>query len=175
MKHEQANHAGRTCVAILLGCFTCSVGCSSPSAQKVPLGSGGTACLIGETVAMYGNWGDKKAVVVWSDFQGANSVGGSVSSAHAEYHGRVEHRDGRRIDWKCETSDGTTGTVIINGANYDLTKGRLFLVSTKEGPVRVVQLDRDLSSPASGHSDLERLAKTDEVVTAFVAGSQKSK
>ena len=54
-------------------------------------------------------------------------------------------REGCQVMWEWATRDGQTGTVTINGAEYEPAAGRVFLISTRGGQVQVRQLPRDLS------------------------------
>ncbi|MCX7049192.1 MAG: hypothetical protein NTX50_27370 [Candidatus Sumerlaeota bacterium] len=70
---------------------------------------------------------------------GASSSGGGTSS------GQLHAIDGRKIKWSCSTSDGTDGAVKVDGQRFDLRKGAVFLVSTKDKKTKVEQLAVDMS------------------------------
>jgi hypothetical protein len=42
--------------------------------------------------------------------------------------GFASSKDGRRFDWQLETSDGRTVKCLVDGKEYDLAQGTLFLV-----------------------------------------------
>ena len=67
--------------------------------------------------------------------KGSGGGGGSGAS-----RGQLHTKDGREIVWSCSTQDGKTGKVIIDGQEFDLSGGALFLISTKDKPTRVEQL-----------------------------------
>jgi hypothetical protein len=50
----------------------------------------------------------------------------------------------------------------INGTEYEFVKGRVFLVSTKEGRISVNQLDIPISD-ANYEAEVDRIAELEEV------------
>ncbi len=125
---------------------------------------------IGETSCVYcaiGNTG-KLALVVWIDEPDrvpARGIGGDPP-----FHGEFRLKDGRKLAWNCSSRDGKTGRVEIAGLPYDLEKGGLFLVSTKEGGTKVEQLPIETvgGEIKTANEKLESLAKTDSKITAFM-------
>jgi hypothetical protein len=71
------------------------------------------------------------------------------------------------VAWTWLTPDNAGGRFTLNGADYDLAGGRLFLVSTKGREVRVRQLQRDLSKVRP--ESLQLFADSDPDVTRFIA------
>jgi hypothetical protein len=98
-----------------------------------------------------------------------SGVSVSATAAKTVVKGTFEPTGGQRIDWTCTTSDLKTGTVTINGTNYQLADGGLFLI-TPGDPTEVVQLRRDLSAVEGSQQGLEKLARDDPEVAAFVTG-----
>src|SRR5206468_2023426 len=104
----------------------------------------------------WGLWNDDLVFAVWLDRAGGlGSAGGHVGSfgrnitlANADgggrevsYQVRAEAPD---VKVECKTTDGKSGTVTVNGGKpYDLSAGRLFVISAASGTVRVKQLNRD--------------------------------
>ena len=60
--------------------------------------------------------------------------------------GSVSSKDGRRVNWQLETTDGRSVKCHVEGREYDLAKGTLFLVKAEGGKTEVEQLSRDLSA-----------------------------
>jgi len=112
----------------------------APAAQLPAIGAGDFS--VGETNATFGSWGDGTAVIVWSAIPAGNTGSGTAGSA-ATYNGLHLAPDGGRVEWDCTTDDGRTGSVTINGEDYELDVGSLFLVSVEGEETKVVQLDRD--------------------------------
>jgi hypothetical protein len=126
---------------------------------------------IGETSCVYCAIGNtaKLALVVWinePDGNPARGIGGDPP-----FYGKFRLKDGSKLAWNCSSSDGKTGRVEIAGRTYDLEKGGLFLVSTKEGSTTVEQLPIETvgGEIRTAKERLESLAKTDPKVTAFVS------
>lgn len=65
---------------------------------------------------------------------------------------------GRKIRWTCTTTDRVRGTVVIDGQQFELAKGAVFLISAKDN-IKVEQLSIDLSklSGKSGNQIDQRL------------------
>jgi hypothetical protein len=160
---------------LMLGSLVGFAGCgrdSVPPQRPANTDTGGSS--IGGTGPRYGFWGGKLAVVVWFDTDDS-SQGFSGEGGTAVYQGLFAPLDGRRFAWRCRTSDGKTGTLVIDGQQYDMAKGALFLVSTKGGKTEVQQLSRDLAPFNPDKEGLERLAKEDPDVARFVAEAGKRK
>jgi hypothetical protein len=65
--------------------------------------------------------------------------------------------------------------VTLGGTTYDLAKGGVFLVSTQDGKLSVVQLQHDVSQIKPTVESFESLAKANPDIAAFVAGAGKQK
>ena len=76
--------------------------------------------------------------------------------------------DGRKVQWKCVTTDGKTGPVTINGVEHQLVNGPLFLVTTRNGKTEVNQLQRDFSKMVAGKESMNKLALEDKDVSQFI-------
>ena len=142
-------------------------GCSRRTVPRT--GSGGMSGTLGlgrSTTAEWGRWDDGMVFIIWSDLDGGYG-GGSYSGGEARYEGRQSSRDGRGFDWRCATSDGTTGTVTINKVTYDLSNGSVFLVRARGEKQRVEQLDRDTLILKPGPESLATLAKDPEIREFF--------
>lgn len=94
--------------------------------------------------------------------------------------------------------DGKTGKceLKINGKNFDISNGRLFLINTHVKPVKVIQINEQFKLPpfddlsflgdtsfnkksvdnsfSSAQKKFEYLAKNNKIVAAFLADSKKS-
>jgi hypothetical protein len=110
------------------------------------------------------------AILVWCDISGqaggssGNSTSGGAGSA--EYASTVRAADGRQVAWTWLTPDNAGGKFTLNGTDYDLAEGRLFLVSTKDGKAVVRQLQRDFSQVRP--DSLQRFADSDPDVARFI-------
>ena len=70
--------------------------------------------------------------------------------------------NGEPVKWRCETEDGREfSKITVDSVRYELAKGRLFLLSRKEGVLQVMQLQTGLTKPSgSGMEDLIQLEKS---------------
>jgi hypothetical protein len=128
---------------VLVGTFSAGLalcGCS-PTAGK-SWGSGGVTVVRSEggtttayTVQRLTCDGRVYLVLAANGCKGSGGGGGSGAS-----RGQLHAKDGREILWSCSTQDGNSGNVVIDGQEFDLTRGALFLISTKDKPTRVEQL-----------------------------------
>jgi hypothetical protein len=64
--------------------------------------------------------------------------------------------------------DGRTVKFSLDGKEYDLSKGNLFLVRTKGGKTEVEQLSRDLSAVNPDVESCKDFARKDPAVSKFV-------
>jgi len=98
------------------------------------------------------------------------SAAGSHSGGEGDFRGYLLTRDGAHIDWACSTPDGKSGKVKVNGQEFNLAGGALFLVSTTEKPLRVEQLAvaaGELQACADGKK-FPGLAKAEPRIASFV-------
>ena len=110
--------------------------------------------------------------VVWSNFSG----GGGSSSSGADgmkCRGHVLSREGRRVDFSCQTKDGKSGPVTVGESNYDLKEGNLFLLTYDGDRLRVSQLKRDLGNLQFKRDKLEAFARQDPELVGFFNQSTK--
>jgi len=121
-----------------------------------------------------GKMGDGAAYVVWTDLYNASGGGGagggrgSAPPNHdaVSYHAHL-YRDTTRIEVKCKTPDGKTGTLELNGEKLELADGSLILVSTTGPKIRWKQLQRDTLQMPPERETFEELAKTDPEIKDF--------
>ena len=106
--------------------------------------------------------------VVWSDLPHHRSGnGGGGAKEGASYEGYHEAANGRRINFKAETTDGRRATVSIEGVSYDLTKGAFFLVSTQQTKPIVKQLPIDMTKAPTSQPDLLKFSEATDEIHAF--------
>jgi|GEM_PF-1292404 len=58
----------------------------------------------------------------------------------------AETAAGQRIEWGVTAAGTREAEVTISGQSYHLDQGRLFLITTRDGAISVLQLDRDLAA-----------------------------
>ena len=148
-------------------------GCS-PYPDAIP-GCQSNEELFGATDIQSGTFRGNLAIVVWTDLAYApaggsisGASGASASATQAEYHAERDAHDGRAVKWRASTKDGKSGAVTLNGKEYHLEDGSLFLVRTAGGPVRVTQVKQDLSGLKPGATTWDRLRKENPEAKEFV-------
>jgi hypothetical protein len=152
-----------TLLLFVSGCGPSGAGVGGFTIEK----SAGWYCTVSD-----GKNDGKVALVVWVDegSLGSSTAGGYPRSLRGEF----DLKDGRKVAWNCSPRDARTGRVEIAGVPYDLEKGGLFLISTREGTTKVEQLP--IETVAGNFSDakarLESLAKTDAKIKAFVTSAK---
>jgi hypothetical protein len=136
---------------------------------------------VGDTIVQYVSGRDGLLVVVWSDFSnmdqrtgGFGSSNGSRaefsgSSGWTELHSSVKASKGRAVQLKARTTDRNAWTVTVNGKEYRLEDGKLFLVRTRGASAKVTQVKQDLSGLAPTNETWQRLAKECPEVKEFMA------
>jgi hypothetical protein len=139
------------------------------------LGWGGGGFDVGDTRGEYCTQGERVVFVIWADA----CNGGSGSHGPGEQSGNLHAKDGREIAWECNTTDGRTGKAKIDGVEYDLAKGCVFLVSTQNKQTTVQQCAKDVAGIASGpqafrgvDDALSKLAKDDDQIAKFVKAGE---
>src|SRR5262249_415994 len=111
--------------------------------------------------ASFGIWNDGRlAFLIVTDFAGSGRERSRGKGVGAEkYEGQQKAGDGRKVEWQCETADGKTGTMTINGSSYELANGSMFLVSTRGGKAEFRQVKRDLLKVQPDQDSVEKLLK----------------
>lgn len=105
---------------------------------------------------------------VWTDVDSGSSKG---SSGTGFYELTQQSSDGIRLEIRCDTTDGEAATMTIDGSNHDLSDGALFLISTANGKLRVLQIDYDMDEFPTEHGALKTLAKTNQEIREFFGGN----
>jgi hypothetical protein len=108
---------------------------------------------------------------------GDGCAGVDWSGGDGKFGGHLHANDGSEIDWSCTTQDGHSGKVIVESHEFDLAQGTLFLVSTRENPIRFDQLAVDMGrlQACSDAKKLPELAEADPQIAAFLQLCKESK
>lgn len=85
------------------------------------------------------------------------------------YFNSIRSGDGRAVEWCIETHDDEVTAVKINGREFNLRKGDLFLVRTRREGAPITQVNLDLRGNEPGRALWERLAKENTQVKQFIA------
>lgn len=112
-------------------------------------------------------WKEGLMVLFVDDVKGNHSSHGAGSTnnpVHSE-SGSAGSAGAGGYQWQLETADGKSATCRINGKEYDLSKGALFVIKAKGEQVEVHQLQRDLSTiPFDADGCREPLRKDAEIL-----------
>ena len=155
-------------LSIFLLCLITSSGCTrqqppSPTSLSMAIGSG---------TLVYYVWNEgRPAVMICSDIQGgAGGLEDHISGPPwvRKEKGYTLSSDGRRFDWQLETGDGRSVNCQVDGKEYDLSKGTLFLVKTMGGKTDVEQLSRDLSAAKPETESCKDFARKDPTLSKFL-------
>jgi hypothetical protein len=93
-------------------------------------------------------WKEGLMVLFVDNVKGSPHSGGSGSTDSPVHtaSGSVGNVDAGGYQWQLEATGGKSANCRINGKDYDLSKGGLFVITTKGEQAEVNQLKRDLST-----------------------------
>lgn len=114
-------------------------------------------------------------VVLWSDFPVPTPVGQSYSKEKDCLVGEFKFFQARDVDTticRFSVSGSSSGTIVIAGETYDLSAGTLFLIAARQPPIKVRQLESDLSSGAMTESNLRSLGHSEPVIAEFFRAAE---
>jgi hypothetical protein len=128
-------------VALVISLVGCSTRTTPPGATTIGTSAPGMNIT-------YLGWKEGLRVLFVDDVKGSHSSQGSGSTDNAMYtaSGSAGAVDAGGYRWQIETRDGKSATCQINGKEYDLSKGTLFVIQATGEQVEVHQLQRDLSN-----------------------------
>jgi hypothetical protein len=121
-------------------------------------------------------WNEGLRLLLVDDVKGSHHAGGSGSSSDPVYTARgasgVEGQGG--YHWQIGSKDGKSGNFRLNGKEYDLAKGALFVIKANGNEIEVHQFDRDLSAiPHDANKCREHLEKDAEVQKILAVAAPK--
>jgi hypothetical protein len=123
----------------------------------------------------YLQWKDGLSIIFVDNLSGGHSSHGSGSTQSSVYV--VDCSAGNEsLGYKChlESSDGKTASLKIDGTEYDLANGTLFVMKSRDGKIVVHQSKFDSSAiPFHVKSSREALAKNEDVQKLLVRGGKE--
>lgn len=151
-----------------------SSGCMIRSTPPGPNSASGSVAGVSYS---FHQWAQGLSVMIWHDLDGGGSCGGSGSTSDPIYRVTctAEDRNGRSLEWQIHTTDGMDAEMWINGDEYYLADGKLFLIDYQDGAVHIVQFQRDLSNLMANHESITAFIPTDQDVSNFVESVRSSK
>jgi hypothetical protein len=136
-------------------------------------GGGGTS--VGQTSVDYKRSTKGLALVIWWDCEGPSESSSESGPFGSNARGAFTPAKGKKITWEWKGAREKGGDFKINGKPYDLAKGTFLLVSTKDGEVRVSQLDLDLSKVEPNERAFQALAGKHPRIAEFIRGASREK
>jgi hypothetical protein len=148
-------------VLALSGCMT----------RSTPPGASTAAGAVGAGDYTFLQWNEGLTIMIWDDIRGSHSnhASGSTSDPVFRQSGQAESPDGRSYSYQVETEDGLTARFSIDGKEFDLSQGTLFLVKTRGGETGVQQLSRDLSEVSFDNQAFWEFAASDPDVAELIS------
>jgi hypothetical protein len=118
----------------------CLGGCSPASGKKWEVGNATVSLRENGTLfsycALHLTRDDRVYMVVAAN----GCAGSSFNGGEGNFQGELLAKDGGKIGWSCTTHDGQSGKVTIADQEFDLARGGMFLITTKDKSARVEQL-----------------------------------
>jgi hypothetical protein len=152
-------------------------GCKgSLQGSQAPASPAGIQTTVGNGSVVFYRWQEGPTVMIWSDVtDGSSSSGASAGGPpwHCTVNGYKSAPDGRRFEWRLTTTDGQTVQCFLDGKEYDLSQGTLFLVKTKGGKTEIEQLKQDLTAVQPDAESCKEFAEKDPAVSKFLGQGDK--
>ena len=141
----------------LLGALS-SIGCSGKS---TPPGPSVTASVVEDLGFSFLKWKEGRAIMFVDNVGGGQAARGSGSAEDLVYRGSGSStsKDGHGYEWTYETTDGKRVDLKIDGVDYDLDKGGMFVIHLAGDQVTVHQRDVDLSQLTLDHDECRTFLK----------------
>ncbi len=144
--------------------FICSlIGCgphsTPPGASRIITHAPGMTII-------YLRWKEGLKILFVDNIKGGHHAGGSSSSNDPVYRATVTASSPDTKGYTCqiETTDGQSAKFSIDGKEYDLLKGTLFVIKSEGEKVEIHQLERDLSSiPFDAQKSIDPIQKDSEI------------
>jgi hypothetical protein len=160
-------------VVIIVGWLALAFGQRGP---RLAIAGGGTFSVGDETAVEYVLSEHGIALAMWcADTHGPSGSSSESGLFSATASGYFSSADGKLVTWAWHDPREKGGDFEIDGVPYDLAKGRLFLLTTKEGQVRVTQVDVDLSQVQSNATGFRALANKEQRIAKFITEASRQK
>ncbi|MGD2049831.1 MAG: hypothetical protein PVH03_10055 [Chloroflexota bacterium] len=163
-----SSHLRVLAILILLVIFLASCGRSTPPGPNSIWGT------IEQTNYLLLDWPEGMRILIWDDiFPGEHHNHTESSTNDPVFHlsGNAQSADGLSYKYSLGTRDGLQADFTINGIQYDLEQGKLFLIRTAGGATQVEQLDLDLSGLSPTNAGIEAFGRQTPQITAIISGS----
>jgi hypothetical protein len=174
------NRFSRFCAGVAVFLTVLGVSSCSPSSSSHPswgYGSGGPT-IVGADQPNYQLISLLRDKQVYSLLAVCGSSSGGCSGSSGIPSGYWSARkDGRRIDWRFSSPDEKSVKLVIDGQEFDVPRGALFLISVADTPSRVEQLTIDPGQLQAAWEaiSLMGLATADPQIAKFLDACKLSK
>jgi hypothetical protein len=105
----------------------------------------------------------------------AGDCGNQAASRNPSTYNSVRTRDGRFVEWTVDIKSGQAEVATINGKDFRLEDGSLFLVRTHQNGAPVTQVKTDLNGREPDRAIWRQLAKDNAEVEKFLAEADEKK
>jgi hypothetical protein len=165
-----SSHSRGLSILILLAIFLASCGRSTPPGANSIWGT------VEHTNYLLLDWPEGLRILIWDDiFEGEHHYHSESSTGDPTFHlsGNAQSAAGQSYEYNLETRDGLQADFTIDGTQYDLEQGKLFLIHTAGGAMQVEQLDLDLSGLSPTYEGVEEFGQqTPEIAAMFGRSGQ---
>jgi len=155
----------RRCSLVSIG-FDWVIAVASCGPRSTPPGADSIGTSAPGMSISYLRWKEGLMVLFIDDVKGAHSSQGSGSTDNPVHTAKVTAGSPEAGGYECQidTTDGKSARCSINGKEYDLSKGTLFVIKAKGEQAEVNQLKRDLTTiPFDAQGCREPLQKDAEI------------
>lgn len=147
--------------------------CNAPVSETTF--SSGTKTVDHTSAHLYAARDGHVLFVLWHDMRSDDPSAGSHGSGSSgrtgdliefEYEYRTD--DGKRLAWSGRSPDGVGGTATVDGKDYDLAAGGLFVVEDGPDGAVVTQIDADFGDAKTINGILAHLERSVPEVRALL-------
>jgi hypothetical protein len=141
----------------LLGALSI-IGCAGKS---TPPGPSITSSVVEDLGFSFLKWKEGRAIMFVDNVGGGQTARGSGSTEDLVYRGSGSStsKDGHGYEWTYKTTDGKRVDLKIDGVEYDLDKGGMFVIHLAGDQVTVHQKNIDLSQLTHDHEECRAFLK----------------
>lgn len=106
-------------------------------------------------------------LVIWA--ADASESGGGSTSGKDGVHGDgfLTLKNGRKVNYSFRLPDAKSGTLTLDGTEYDLANGRVFLVKPAGDKLEVKQIEKDFSTTEFNGADLAAIGRGESAIRTF--------
>lgn len=157
--------------ASVVGFCGCQVSIPIPAGPQPPVPNGLSTAVGNGTMVFYQTT-EGPTIMICSDIVPSTSSSGGSSGGPPwinRTEGFVSAQDARKLSWSLEQRGGQKMKCRLNETEYDLEKGRLFLVRTSATETTIEQLDQDLTGATPDAQSLKVFAAKNPTIGKFLS------